>query len=140
MLDIDVTIAVERHQITQARAVGNGEILTVNAAVGDRPDVPSGQFPTMPAVPPGELAPRTHRFSGEGWVNDQLEERLVKVRPLDTRDGTPGDGQSIIWARIPEVITGIDGARLGILGDFVPSGSCSTCASSQSCIVRLWNR
>jgi acyl-CoA thioesterase-2 len=126
VLDIDVTIAVEGHQITQARAVGhvgNREILTVNAALGDRPDVPSGQFQTMPDVPPPSECPlRSHRFSGQGWVNDQLEERLVKVRPLDARDGTPGDGQSIIWARIPEVITGTDGATLGILGDFVPMG------------------
>src|SRR5215218_7858425 len=38
-MDIDVTIAVEGHQITQARAVchvGNREILTVNAALGHR--------------------------------------------------------------------------------------------------------
>mgnify|MGYP006205831841 CR=1 FL=1 len=37
VMDIDVTIAVEGHQITQARAVGhvgNREILTVNAAPG----------------------------------------------------------------------------------------------------------
>ena len=39
ILDIDVTIAVEGHQITQARAVGHvgtREILTVNAALGLR--------------------------------------------------------------------------------------------------------
>ncbi len=53
VLDIDVTLAVEGHQITQARAVchvGNREILTVNAALGDRPGWPSGQFETMPDV------------------------------------------------------------------------------------------
>jgi len=126
VLDIDVTIAVEGHQITQARAVGhvgNREILTVNAALGDRPDIPSGQFQAMPDVPPpARSAKREHRFGGEGWISDQLDERLVKLRPLDERDGTPGDGHSMLWARIPEVITGIDAATLGILGDFVPMG------------------
>ena len=42
VVDIDVTIAVEGHQITQARAVchvADREILTVNAALGDRPHV-----------------------------------------------------------------------------------------------------
>jgi acyl-CoA thioesterase-2 len=126
VMDIDVTIAVEGHQITQARAVGhvgNREILTVNAALGDRPELGEGQFETMPDVPPpAACVPRAHRLDGHGWVNDQLEERLVKFRSIEQRDGTPGDGRSILWARIPEVITGIDAAALGILGDFVPMG------------------
>jgi acyl-CoA thioesterase len=126
VLDIDVTIAVEGHQITQARAVGhvgNREILTVNAALGDRPDMPSGQFESMPAVAsPSEHPPRLHHRAGSGWINDQLEERLVKGRGNDARDGTLSDGQTILWARIPEVIQGLDAAALAVLGDFVPMG------------------
>jgi len=126
VLDIDVTIAVEGHQITQARAVGhvgNREILTVNAALGDRPDMPAGQFEAMPDVPsPDECAPLPHRVMGDGWLNDYLDERAVQVRSYDQRDGTPGEGRSVLWVRIPEVITGIDAAALGILGDFVPMG------------------
>src|SRR5438128_9535800 len=40
VMDIDVTVAVSGHQISQARAVchvGDREILTVNAALGHRP-------------------------------------------------------------------------------------------------------
>ncbi len=40
IMDIDVTIAVAGKQVTQARAVGHvgdREILTVNAALGQRP-------------------------------------------------------------------------------------------------------
>jgi acyl-CoA thioesterase len=47
VVDVDVTIAVEGHQITQARAVchvGNREILTVNAALGHRPLEQAGQW------------------------------------------------------------------------------------------------
>jgi acyl-CoA thioesterase len=124
VLDIDVTLAVEGRQITQARAVGhvgNREILTVNAALGDRPGWPGGQFEAMPDVDRPEAYPtRLHRRSGSGWINDQLEERMVKVRADDDRDGTLGDGQWLMWARIPEVIQGIDATALAVLGDFVP--------------------
>jgi len=49
VMDIDVTVSVSGHQMTQARAVchvGEREILTVNAALGDRPLDLHGQFET----------------------------------------------------------------------------------------------
>jgi acyl-CoA thioesterase-2 len=127
VLDIDVTIAVEGHQITQARAVGhvgNREILTVNAALGHRPDFPAGQFEAMPAVgPPEAYRSRVHIAPTDGpTINDHLEQRIVKGRDPDDRDGTYGDGQTLAWARIPSLIEGVDGSALAILGDFVPMG------------------
>ena len=127
VLDIDVTLAVEGHQITQARAVGhvgNREILTVNAALGERPSArPAssrrcGRHRRPRSVP----AARVHRLDPAATINDQLEERLVKGRDVDDLDGTLGDGQTLMWARIPEVIEGIDATTLAILGDFVPMG------------------
>src|SRR4051794_13555407 len=47
VLDIDVTLAVVGHQMTQARAVGhvgNREVLTVNAALGMRSFDRAGQW------------------------------------------------------------------------------------------------
>ncbi len=126
VLDIDITLAVEGHQITQARAVGhvgNREILTVNAALGERPGLPSGQFETMPQVAaPADVQPREHHAAGEGWINDYLDERVVKGRDVQERDGTLGDGQTLMWARLPSVIDGVDAASLAVLGDFVPMG------------------
>ena len=126
VMDIDVTVAVEGHQITQARAVGhvgNREILTVNAALGDRPGMPSGQWEAMPDVPPpSACVARPHRMPVEGTINERLEQRLVKGRELDELDGTAGDGQTAMWARIPDVIEGVDAAALAVLGDFVPMG------------------
>lgn len=126
VLDIDVTIAVDGHQTTQARAVGrvgNREIITVNAALGERPGWPSGQFEVPPeARPPARHGQHVHRSAGDGWINDQLEQRLVKGRGADDRDGTLGEGQAVSWARIPDVIEGIDATALAILGDFVPMG------------------
>ncbi len=126
VVDIDVTLAVVGHQMTQARAVchvGNREILTVNAALGDRPMDLHGQFEQMPDVPPPDRCPeRPFRGPIDGTINDKLDQRLAKGRPFDELDGTPGDGQVLMWARIPDVIEGVDAAALAVLGDFVPMG------------------
>ena len=126
MLDIDVTIAVEGHQITQARAVGhvgNREILTVNAALGDRPGVPEGQWEPMPVVPsPEECSRQRHRMPVSGTIMERLDQRIVKGRDWDALDGESGDGQTLMWARIPDVIEDVDATALAVLGDFVPMG------------------
>ncbi|MFM8811560.1 MAG: hypothetical protein ACKOEK_05260, partial [Actinomycetota bacterium] len=63
-MTIDVTLAVVGHQITQARSVarvGEREILTVNAALGDRDFPTEATFATMPDVPrPETLTARPH--------------------------------------------------------------------------------
>jgi acyl-CoA thioesterase len=126
VLDIDVTLAVTGHQMTQARAVchvGNREILTVNAALGHRPIDLAGQFERMPDVPPPHECPeRPFRGPKDGTINDKLEQRLAKGRQNDDLDGSHGDGQTLMWARIPDVIRGVDAAALAVLGDFVPMG------------------
>lgn len=127
VMDIDVTLAVEGHQITQARAVGhvgNREILTVNAALGERDGLPTGQFETMPAVGrPEDHRRRRHLRERTGIsIDGALEQRIVKGRDPDERGGEPGDGQTIAWARIPSLIEGVDASALAVLGDFVPMG------------------
>ena len=126
VVDIDVTLAVEGHQMTQARAVchvGNREILTVNAALGHRPLEHRGQWERMPNVPPpAECGERPFRMPVDGTINDHLDQRVAKGRALDDLDGTQGDGQTLMWARLPGVIEGVDAAALAVLGDFVPMG------------------
>ena len=127
VLDVDVTIAVHGHQITQARAVchvGNREILTVNAALGHRPLEQAGQWEALPAgvPPPAECPPRVTFGPVDGTINERLEQRIVKGRELHQLDGTHGDGQVLAWARIPDVIEGVDATALAVLGDFVPMG------------------
>jgi acyl-CoA thioesterase len=127
VMDIDVTLAVEGHQITQARAVchvGNREILTANAALGHRPIDVAGQWEQFPPdVPPPEQCPvRRNRLPDSGSIHERLEQRVAKTRDIEELDGTPGDGQTVMWARIPDVIEGVDTTTLAILGDFVPMG------------------
>ena len=127
VLDIDVTLAVEGHHMTQARAVchvEDREILTVNAALGSRPFDRTGQFETMPAgVPRPEDCPRRiHRRDTSGYISARMDERLVLGRDLAQLDGVPSDGRTLMWGRIPEVLGGVDGAALAVLGDYVPFG------------------
>ncbi len=127
VVDIDVVLAVEGHQMTQARAVchvADREILTVNAALGERPFDRAAQFERMPRhVPaPDDCPPRPLRTDPGATINARLDQRLAQGRDLDRLDGTPGDGRTVLWSRIPEVLDGVDGAALAVLGDFVPMG------------------
>lgn len=125
-MDIDVVVAVEGHQITQARAtghVGNREILTVNAALGLRPMTESGQWAVMPedVRRPDDCPPRPQRFLVDDSINTRLDTRVAKFRAFADLDGTPGDGRTVMWARLPDVLD-VSGAALAILGDYVPMG------------------
>jgi acyl-CoA thioesterase II len=127
VVDVDVTIAVEGHQITQARAVchvGNREILTVNAALGHRPLEQAGQWERLPeALPrPQECPPRPQHGPIDGTINERLDQRIVKARGPRQLDGSHGDGQVVVWTRIPDVLDGVDATALAVLGDFVPMG------------------
>lgn len=124
VLDIDVTLAVEGRTVTQGRAVGSvdgREILTVNAALGERDFEGEGQWAEMPQVPPPEeCEPRPLFSHHEGTIRDRLEDRIARARHPDELPGPPGDGRAALWVRIPDLPTGT--ASLSIVGDFVPFG------------------
>ncbi len=126
IMDLDVTVAVAGRGVTQARAVGHvgdREILTVNAALGQRPLEAEGQWVEAPEVPrPEECEPRLHRLPDDGYITSRLDVRLASARSLDELPGEPmPGGRSALWARIPEVLD-MSAATLGILGDYVPFG------------------
>ena len=52
----------------------------------------------------------------------RLDVRLANGRDFEDLDGgTPGDGRSALWARMPDVLE-MSAAALAILGDYVPFG------------------
>jgi acyl-CoA thioesterase II len=117
VMDIDITIASEGRNITQARAVahvGNTEIVTVNAALGDRSLDLSGQWPEMPEVDPPIGLPRRE---GRGNVEDSIMARL------DQRwaQQDPKAGRTVLWSRMPDLLE-VSAASLAVLGDYVPMG------------------
>ena len=123
-VDVEVIAAVEGSSVTQARAtcrVGEREILTVNAALGDRDFDASGQFVAMPEIIAPEAArPRTLRAAHANSIMEALDMRYVKGRDIEELDGTPSDGRTLMWVRIKSLVAGVDAAALGIMGDFVP--------------------
>ena len=126
IMDIDVTIAVEGKQVTQARAVGHvgdREILTVNAALGVRPLEAGGQWAEMPEVPgPDECERRISRHETTDSIMERIDVRLADARSFEDLPGPPSEGgRSALWARIPDVLD-MSAATLAILGDYVPFG------------------
>jgi acyl-CoA thioesterase len=128
ILDIDVTIPIEGRSVSQARAVGHvgdTEIFTVNAALGDRDIRVRGQLSAMPVVPSPEDCPaRPHRFADDkDSIARRLDLRLALGRQIDELDGTPlPDGRSALWARV-EDLPETTAPKLAILGDYVPFGT-----------------
>ena len=127
-LDIDVDEVQRGHQVSQARAVGRlagdgTEIVTVNAALGSRPQMElHGQWAIPPDVPPPADCPTRRTMPRhEGTIIDSLEMRKANLRDWDELDGLPGDGRSAAWVRIP----GLDltqASLLAVFGDYVPMG------------------
>jgi len=130
VMDIDVTVPVEGRSVSQARAVarvGDTEILTVQAALGQRDLELQGQFVTMPDVPSPEDCPeRLARFEEHGdrdTIMRRIDLRLALGRQTDNLDGNVlADGRSALWARM-EDLPDTTAAKLGVLGDYVPFGT-----------------
>ena len=124
VVDYDVTVASAGHQTTQARVVASvdgTEILTVNGALGAREWEGAPQWAARPEVPaPEDCPPQEHRHGHEGRIHTTIETRLAMGRQRSAMDGTPGNGRSALWARVP----GMDcsSALLGLVGDYVPFG------------------
>lgn len=124
IVDIDVTVAVEGNAISQARAVahvGDREILTVNAALGQRDIDVEGTWAEMPEVPkPDECPERLN--TDDNTMMSRLEFRLANARNREDIHGHPAaGGRSTMWARMPDIAE-ISASALAILGDYVPFG------------------
>jgi len=127
IMDIDVTVAVDGKQTSQARAVGhvgNTEILTVNAALGSRSFPESGQWVPFPTVPPPDVCPV--RESRWNTVADSILNRLdqrwaLTPNPVEGAATSDMPGRCAVWTRMPELLT-VSAPALAVLGDYVPLG------------------
>ena len=117
IVDIDITIASDGRNTTQARAVatvGQTEILTVNAALGERPFDQTGQWPEMPAVdPPEGLPQREGHWNVEDSIMGRLDQRWAE------QDAS--HGRTALWSRMPDLLE-VSAPSLAVLGDYVPMG------------------
>jgi len=127
VLDLDVWVPTHGKHTSQARViahVGDKEVLTVNAALGARPDDFDRQWITAPDVPPPEDCDESDRWrSGRPDLHSRIEVRVARgrhERPLERGQGS-ADGRLILWTRSREG-QAMDAGLLAILADHVPSG------------------
>ena len=125
-VDLDVRIPANGRTVTQARVVAHvedREILTVNAALGEREGGVSHQWSSPPEAPPPMECEETGRWSNqEEGLHSQLEVRVAQGVDGAQRSGQPSaDGRRVIWMR-PRFGRPIDSAMLAIMADHVPSG------------------
>jgi acyl-CoA thioesterase len=125
VLEIDALEVVRGHQISQARViahVGDTEVLTVFAALGERTIPYEGQWAIRPDVPGPDLCPpRPKQAHHDGTIHDRLEMRLANARSWEEFPAPSGSGNSSLWVRMPELLE-MSAGSLAIIGDFVPFG------------------
>jgi len=125
-MDLDVIIASEGRYTTQARvigAVGDREVVTLNAALGERPVKYETSYAVRPDVPPPAKCPeRSNRWALPGSLMERLDMRLAKGRQWNDLSAGNGqsDGTSALWVRMPRI--DMSAAALAVLGDYVPYG------------------
>lgn len=126
IMDLDVTIPAAGRYTAQARVVGrvgDREILTVNAALGERELEETGQWTEMPDVPSPDDCEIRESSGGLGGTSimSRIESRLAIGQQWDQLDGEPaGDGRAAMWVRLRDVEP--SAASLAVLGDYVPWG------------------
>jgi len=126
IVDLDVLVPVHGKYNTQARVVGHvgdREIFTVNAALGERPSEYSAQWAEKPdVVPPQDCAPVDHWREDRDDLHGRIDVRVVKGRYGEERKkgGLSEDGHVVLWARMREDLP-MSSSALAVMADFVPS-------------------
>ncbi|WBH16211.1 acyl-CoA thioesterase [Sphingomonas radiodurans] len=129
-LELAVETLSAGNNISQVRvvAIDAGKlILSVNAALGDRRNMPDGQWVTPPDMPPpDQCEPWPLWPVQDAKLMDRLDVRMAPGRWGATpRDGVPSvDGRMVLWMRTKEGAP-IDASLLALFADFVPSGIAS---------------
>ncbi len=127
VVDIDVRVPAHGRTVSQARVIAHvddKEILTVNAALGERSDGERRQWVQPPPAPPPSECPETRRWPGqEDGLHGQFDVRIAAGADTGIKgEGPSVDGRRVIWIR-PRDGAPIDSAMLAIMADHVPSGA-----------------
>lgn len=137
LLDVEVLVPVSGKYTSQGRVIirnGNAEILTVNAALGARPEQPEAQWAQMPVVPAPADCPRMEY----DWVrrpddlNASFEKRVAAGRfgAARSEGGPSADGVARLWVRPADRAQTVDRIMLAVIADFLPSGIGSAMGSA----------
>jgi acyl-CoA thioesterase-2 len=126
VVDLDVWVPAEGKSNTQARVIGHvedKEILTVNAALGTRPNDISRQWVERPQVrAPDACLSSDHWRGDDDSLHGRMEVRVARGRYGDGKAGEPlDDGRLVLWIK-PRENFPIDSSMLAVIADHVPSG------------------
>ena len=127
VVDLDVRVPADGKHTTQARViahVGDKEILTVNAALGARPDGFAHQWAKAPEVPRPEACAESERWQAAyADLHSRIEVRVAYGRHTGgaSPDGPSTDGRLVLWIR-PREGHAVDSRMLAIMADHVASG------------------
>lgn len=127
IVDLDVWVPADGRHTSQARVVahvGDKEILTVNAALGERPSEIEHQWTSAPVAPPPESCEESHRWRQDiEDLHSQIEVRVASGSHHRTANpaGVSEDGRVVLWIR-PRGGRPVDSTMLAIMADHVPSG------------------
>ena len=127
IVDLDVRVPAHGKHTSQARViahVGDKEILTVNAALGERPDGLSHQWAKAPDAPPPDDCDETERWRGDHrGLHGEIEVRVALGRHAGAvrGEGPSEDGRVVLWIR-SRGGHAVDSRLLAIMADHVPSG------------------
>jgi acyl-CoA thioesterase len=123
VVDIDVTIVMDGPHLSQVRAIAScdgSEILTMLAALGERPFDHLGVWPTPPEVPPPEdCAERAVPGSATHSMLQTFDRRSAIGRSYTEVDGRRGPGRSASWFRLPGGSRPVSAGDLAVFGDFL---------------------
>ena len=103
VVDIDVSMEVVGHQLTQARATlryDGDEILTAHGALGRRdPKWDRAYEPAPEVADPDDCEPRRLMRPDPGVI-ERWDPRVASGRQFDLLDGSPGVGRTASWYRV----------------------------------------
>jgi acyl-CoA thioesterase len=124
VVELEVDEVARGHRSSQVRVlarVDGREIFTVVGALGQRELAWSGSWALRPEVPSVAASPvRPSPQHQRGTIGERLDLRVANARPMETLDGTPGDGRSALWARLPGIPA--TASALAVVADYVPFG------------------
>ncbi len=124
VVELEATEVTRGHRSSQARVlarVDGREIFTVVAALGRRELDWSGSWAVRPDVPSVAASPaRGLPEHQRGTIAERLGMRMANARPFEELDGTPGDGRTALWVRLPRIPA--SASALAVVADYVPFG------------------
>lgn len=139
VMDLEVTIPSQGYTVSQGRMVGHigdREIITVLAAVGQRPEISRAIWANPVDVPgPDECGPLIRSFGDMDEtesMHNHVNVRVARGMFGFVDGGTPsGDERTTIWCRMPGVRN--DPGALAIMADYGPSALGNALGERTSC-------